>query len=193
MDNTFNGFELPDLNNPEVRDVTKGPDFFGDLDFGDFDLQILRASFEVGKRMGSTWFNKVYAKVEVRVLAAVIVEPPAAALVGKTRTPPVRVGELRALAFLADKSSDVYAQRKLSEFVRAVDKAKGPTKEYDAVQGLKKILTIANFEPHDVRIRYRALPNEKKQDVKHPLTGKVIETVDRVYRNESFTLIESAE
>ncbi len=180
MPELFNGFELPDLNRGEVQDILEGTPFFGFEDFGDFEMQLLSASVEVGKNPKSSWYKKPYVRAEFLILTAAVEEYN-----GK-KDVTLAPGVKRALGFALNgqKFDDV----KLADFIKAVDGVPRATKGYDAVAGLKKVLTVRDFTlpglPPTV-FRFVARPNEVEKEIKNK-AGQVLGIDKVVYRQDRF-------
>jgi hypothetical protein len=185
----------PNLNRPKVQQMVSGVKFIERDAYGKYKMALKQLRFEPGKK------NNPYYQADVVILEASDTKSfeeqpqPVALSANADGTPRYPVGKVTALCFPTGRAGTEtnparpdYDDAYLTAFIRAVSRVQRG-QPFDAEKALDELVAAGKIEHDSAVFYFDRRPEPKKQDIKHPVTKEVIQTIDRVFSKDFFDAV----
>lgn len=182
-------YARPNLNRPKVQQMVSGVKFIERDAYGRYLLALKHFHFEPGKK------NNPYYQADVIVVEAHDTKSFEAEPKPVEVSPLYPAGKVTALCFATGRAGTAtnparpdYDDAYLTAFIRAVSRVQRG-QVFDAEKALDDLCAAGKIENDGVLFWFDRRPEPKKQDIKHPVTGEVIQTIDRVFAKDFFDAV----
>lgn len=185
----------PNLNRPKIQQMVSGVKFIERDAYGRYLMALKHFHFEPGKK------NNPYYQADVIVVEAhptksfEQVAQPVALAAGPDGRPLYPAGKTTALCFATGRAGTAtnparpdYDDAYLTAFIRAVSRVQRG-QAFDSEKALDDLVAAGKIDHDGCLFWFDRRPEPKKQDIKNPVTGEVIQTIDRVYCKDFFDAV----
>jgi hypothetical protein len=179
----------PNLNRPKVQQMVSGVKFIERDAYGRYLMALKLFKFEPGKK------NNPYYQADVLIVEAhntKSFEPEPKPI---EVSPLYPAGKTTALCFATGRAGTAtnparpdYDDAYLTAFIRAVSRVQRG-QAFDSEKALDDLIASGKIEHDGALFWFDRRPEPKKQDIKHPVTQEVIQTIDRVFAKDFFDAV----